>query len=183
MTSYVRINYDTGLVDMSTLRATPPDGVPAGENGYVVNKGGRRYRWVPVGANSLEPWQRNDAWPATVSVNTPEIKPTVVSTPLSDWKTVRTTALRAEARARIVAFAPEHMQLNMLARATELTNKVASGGTLTQEESAEVDAFKAVWSDHINPIRAAANVAEAAVADALDYEGVEAAFAAVAWPK
>ncbi len=75
--------------------------------------------------------------------------------------------VRAEAQRRIIRLVGATditgcliKQLNASMRATELTNKIATGGTLTTDEAAEAAALKGL-ADAIKAIRAASNAMEA----------------------
>ncbi len=70
---------------------------------------------------------------------------------------------KIEAGRRIITLAPEWKQRNATARGVELTDKKASGGTLTADEQAEVDAMKALWVA-ISAIRAASDDLETTIA-------------------
>ncbi len=79
---------------------------------------------------------------------------------------VKPDDVRAEAQRRIIAVTGATSfdgclvkQLNAVMRATELTNKKASGGTLTAGEVAEATALQAL-ADQIKHIRACSNVME-----------------------
>lgn len=87
-----------------------------------------------------------------------------------------TAAVKAEARRRILALAPEWKQANLTARAVELVRK--GEAVWTEAETAEVAAIEAVWAA-IKAIRAASDILEAEV-DAGAFDGDPAAWAG--WP-
>jgi hypothetical protein len=55
--------------------------------------------------------------------------------------------IKARSQSEIYRKYPAWRQANVTSRGTELSNIVASGGTWTPEQAAEVETFKAVWSD------------------------------------
>ena len=171
---YIRIDINTGAVDKDSLRGNAPSGL--GDSLTVKN-----WRWVPVGSNVLNPWQMNGEFPTTVPTNIAVIYKDVITRDLSAWKERRIAALRAEAGKRIDAAAPQHLQLNMIARATELNTKALTN-PLTQEEIAEVTALQNLWSNTINPIRQVCNSAEEAINNAGSHQDVENIFHNVNWP-
>ncbi len=75
---------------------------------------------------------------------------------------VLTVAIKAEAYRRIITIIPEWKQRNLTARATELSMKVAAGGSLTAEEQAEWDAGEDIWTK-VKVIRTKSDVLEAQV--------------------
>jgi len=72
----------------------------------------------------------------------------------------RVQAIKQAASEQILAIAPEWKQRNMLARSVELHEVMTSGGALTTEEQAELDAIRAVWAQ-IKTIRQKSDLAEA----------------------
>lgn len=54
--------------------------------------------------------------------------------------------IKSEAQRRINLIAPDWKQRNMIARSVELTEKIASGGTLTTAEQSERTTIENVWS-------------------------------------
>lgn len=176
MTKYVRVVKATGAVEGETERAGAPVGLEAP---YDV-KGWRWLEVLPV--RQLAAWEREGGLPATADPAGTSVSRQVVVVPLADWKARRIAKLRAEAGDRITAFAPTHLQLNCLARASELAFKLADTGSLTSDEQAEAATLRAMFSDHVNPVRAACNAAEAAIDAAEDHAAVETAFSGVQWP-
>lgn len=83
-------------------------------------------------------------------------------TPIAAFQAPPPTAddVRAEARRRILAVYPDWKQLNMNARATELTSIEMRQGSLTPEEETERGALEAAWQ-WIKSVRAASNAMEA----------------------
>lgn len=169
MTQYVLISLDTGEVALATLRNGPPEGVANGAQGYVIAKGTRSFKWLPVAANTLQAWQSDGDWPATVALDAADVRRAIISTSLADWKARRLGQLRAEAGRRIegAGAMPLFKQINMMAEA------------LTTGQTSEV---AQAWSDVIDPVRQASNAAEEAIAASATHAEVEAAYAGVDWP-
>lgn len=95
-------------------------------------------------------------------------------------------AVKAEASARILAAFPMWKQMNLNARATELTNALAANGAYTEAEAIEALRLQAVWA-WIRSVRAASDAIEAALAQAspAELEAFDAAAPAEgfgAWP-
>jgi hypothetical protein len=76
--------------------------------------------------------------------------------------------LKRKTEQAILTIAPEWKQRNLIARGLELTEILATSGTLTTEQLAESDAIKAIWGQ-IKAIRAASDVAEANGTAAQDF--------------
>ncbi|MGB0683692.1 MAG: hypothetical protein ACPGOV_13340 [Magnetovibrionaceae bacterium] len=81
------------------------------------------------------------------------------------------TAIKAEARRRILDLVPEWQQANLNARANALNDKRLSGDTLSADEEAERAAMKMLW-EAINAIRTKSDEIEASLS-ALDRAGLE----------
>lgn len=72
-------------------------------------------------------------------------------------------AVKAEAGRIIVEAVPEWKQRNLIARATELNEILATGGSLDAGQQSELDAIKACWAE----IKAVRNYSDTLEADVL----------------
>lgn len=105
---------------------------------------------------------------------------------LTALRAAAVAAVKAEASARILAAFPMWKQMNLNARATELTNALAANGAYTEAEAIEALRLQAVWA-WIRSVRAASDSIEAALAQAsaAELEAFDAAAPAEgfgAWP-
>ena len=71
----------------------------------------------------------------------------------------RELLIKKKAGKAIINKVPEWKQANLTARALELTEKLATGQTLTAEERVELNAIKQTWAE-IKAIRESSNQAE-----------------------
>ncbi len=79
--------------------------------------------------------------------------------------------VKNEANKRIVAVLPEWKQRNYTARSVELTEKIATGGTLTTDEQTELTNIKGLWAQ-VKDIRNKSDTLEASI-DGMTPEQVE----------
>lgn len=93
---------------------------------------------------------------------------------LDEARAERIAGIKELARSRILAIVPEWRQTNLIARGVELADR--GRAAWTADELAEWNAGQAIW-DAVKAIRAASDVAEAAVLAAATNEAVD----AVAW--
>lgn len=87
----------------------------------------------------------------------------------------RTAKIKAKAREIILGRLPDWKQVNLIARAAELTEKRATGETLNSEEEVELAACKAEWT-WVKSVRTKSDEAEldGSVPDAIDWPVFEA---------
>lgn len=78
---------------------------------------------------------------------------------LDERRVLQIAKIKDDATSRILAILPEVKQRNSLARSLELTHKVVTGVSLTDQESAEVLAIQAKW-DEIKAVRVLSNIRE-----------------------
>ena len=168
MTQYVLMNTTTGEVIRNKIRNEAPTLMEKGE-----------FRWLTIYEGTLAgPWEHFTTLPANVSLGATTITLEKSTQTVADWKSKRISDLRTKAGVLISEQAPQHLQLNLIARATELTHK-ATTTALSDVEQEEIAAFQSLWSDKINPIRQTCNTGEEAISSATTHEEVETAYASV----
>lgn len=118
-------------------------------DGYMINDELTIYNGFGA---AKEIWDDLQIWLET-NTPLPDIRPPEV------LEQERTDFIKKEASKRIKAIYPEWKQRNMTAAGLVLTEKLASGGTLTAEEQVQSDALKAAWAQ-IDAIRQTSNQAE-----------------------
>ena len=90
--------------------------------------------------------------------------------PLADQQVKKAAEAKEEASRRIVAIVPEWKQVNLAARAAELS-KLRAERAWTAEEAAEWDAGQAIW-DQVKALRRASDRIEADIAAAMDWQAL-----------
>jgi len=171
MTQYVKMNTRTGAVLRNEIRNEAPT---------IMEKGD--HRWLAIYEGTLAgPWERFTALPENVSLGTTTITLNKEAQSLAVWKAKRITNLRTAAGSLINDEAPQHLQLNLIARATELTHK-STTTALSPSEQSEIESFQSLWTSKINPIRQACNDAEESISAATTHEAVESVYSSIVWP-
>lgn len=107
-------------------------------------------------------------WQSAIDQNANAVDPVGKTLFVKDFRTVEDRKLdkiqkvKALAQQKINTLAPEWKQRNATARALELVNIIATGGTLTTDEQAEKDTIDALWVQ-VKAIRAYSNTLETSV--------------------
>jgi len=169
MTLYVCMNTLNGVVDHKSIRSIPPSVIEV-----------KHFRWLTIGEPVLNVWERRGELPLTVLADATSIVYNKIVFTLAEWKARRINDLRAKAGSLISDEAPQHLQLNRIARATELTHK-SMITALSPSEQSEIESFQSLWSTKINPIRQVCNDAEELISAATTHEAVESVYSSIVW--